>query len=148
MKLTKRVLHHVARPVQFLYPIQNRQLEQDLFDFMQKEKGIGLAAPQVGIKSRLFVMDINGKKRACFNPKIEKVSQNLVEFDEGCLSFKDDQCTIKRPDEIFVSYQDYAGKDYQEMLSGLEARCFQHELDHLDGITMWDRHKEQNAEQP
>lgn len=145
MKLTQRVLHQRAKPVQFQYPVQNRSLEQQLFECLRQEKGIGLAAPQVGIKSRVFVMEIEGQKWACFNPQIEKTSSTLTEFNEGCLSFKGDQCTITRPDEIAVGYQDFQGNWHHEVLSGLSARCFQHELDHLNGVTMWDRYKEQNA---
>jgi peptide deformylase len=68
-------------------------------------------------------------------------------FTEGCLSFPGDSCNIVRPVQISVRYQDHEGSWIYDRLQGLEARCFQHELDHLDGITMWDRHREQNAEQ-
>lgn len=147
MELTRRILHLKSKPVQFIYPIQNKQLEQDLFEFMCQKKAIGLSAPQVGIRSRVFVMRIYDIKWACFNPVILKTSDNLVEFNEGCLSFQGDQCIIKRPDEIYVRYQDFQGQVNESHMYGLTARCFQHEMDHLDGITMWDRHKEQNAEQ-
>jgi peptide deformylase len=146
MKLTRRVLHLPAKPVQFGYPAQNLQLERNLLGFMRQEKGIGLAAPQVGIRSRVFVMEIDDRSRACFNPEIQKTSDDLVEFNEGCLSFQGDQCILIRPGEIWAKYQDHQGQWISEYLTGLEARCFQHELDHLDGITMWDRYKEQNAE--
>lgn len=146
MRLTRRILHHRANPVKFDYPTKNQQLEQQLFDFMQKQNGLGLAAPQVGIKSRVFVMKINDRTWACFNPEIEQAGQKLVGFAEGCLSFPGDECTITRPQTVTVRYQDYKGQWYHETLSGLESRCFQHELDHLDGITMWDRLKEQHAE--
>jgi peptide deformylase len=147
MKLTKRVLHLMAKPVEYDYPARNQQLAQDLFVMMNREDGIGLAAPQVGIRSRVFVMEIDGRRRACFNPEIQTASDDLVEFNEGCLSFRGDQCTIKRPSQVRVRYQDHQGQWISDCLSGLEARCFQHELDHLDGITMWDRYREQNAEQ-
>jgi peptide deformylase len=146
MKLTRRVLHLPAKPVQFGYPVQNLQLERNLLEFMREENGIGLAAPQVGIRSRVFVMEIDGRSRACFNPEIQKNNSDLVEFNEGCLSFKGDQCIVRRPSEIWVRYQDCEGQWISEHLTGFEARCFQHELDHLDGITMWDRYREQNAE--
>lgn len=147
MKLTKRVLTKKARPVRFDYPVANLQLRDALFDFMTKEQGIGLAAPQVGISKRLFVMDIEGDRRACFNPEITGVSEISVHFEEGCLSFQGDQCIIARPQTVSVQYQDHKGNWYKETLEGLWARCFQHELDHLDGITMWDRYREQHAKQ-
>jgi peptide deformylase len=148
MKLTKRVLQHKAKPINFDYPVSNELLAQNMLEFMRSENGIGLAAPQIGISKRVFVMEIAGRQWHCFNPEIVQSSQNTVDFNEGCLSFKGDSCIIKRPESISVRYQDHSGDWYQEVLDGLAARCFQHELDHLDGITMWDRYKEQHAEQP
>lgn len=145
MKLTKKVLHHTAKSVDFSWPYQNKQLAESMLELMRKEKGIGLAATQVGVAKRLFVMEIDGVTRACFNPEIVNTSKELVDFDEGCLSFPGESCTIKRPQQIEVRYFNLQGQEVKEALLGLEARCFQHELDHLDGITMWDRHKEQNA---
>ena len=147
MNLTKKVLYNTARACDFKWPYQNRQLAEKMHHLMKKENGIGLAAPQVGISKRVFVMEIDDVFRACFNPEILESSQNVVEFDEGCLSFPGDQCIIKRPSEVQVRYYNLQGQQFEETLSGLAARCFQHELDHLDGITMWDRYKEQNAEQ-
>ena len=139
MKLTKRVLLKKAKPVDFRYPQQNRLLVQKMHRFMLQENGIGLAAPQIGISQRIFVMQTQGWQRACFNPEITDASKNLVDFDEGCLSFPGEYCTIKRPDWIDVRYQDWQGQWHSERFSGILARCFQHELDHLDGITMWSR---------
>ena len=116
-----------------------------MLEFMIQENGIGLAATQIGIAKRLFVMSVHGRDRICFNPEIIESSDVLIEFAEGCLSFPGDQCTIKRPDTIIVRYQDAAGNWIEDNLVGLEARCFQHELDHLDGITMHDKVKDQNA---
>jgi peptide deformylase len=147
MKLTKKVLHNTARVVEFAWPYQNKQLADSMLDLMRREHGIGLAATQVGISKRLFVMEINGVTRACFNPEIVNTSKELVDFDEGCLSFPGESCIIKRPDNILVKYFNVAGIEIIERLTGLPSRCFQHELDHLNGITMHDRYKEQNAEQ-
>ena len=147
MKLTKRVLYTRAKPVEFLYPEQNRLLAQNLRRFMINENGIGLAAPQIGVSRRVFVMETQGWQRTCFNPLIMMTSVESVDFDEGCLSFPGEHCIIKRPEWVDVRYQDHRGDWYAERFSGLLARCFQHELDHLDGIVMWDRHKEQHAKQ-
>lgn len=148
MDLTNRVLRNRAKPFTFGYPVRNQKIAQDMLALMQRHNGIGLAATQVGLPKRLFVMQISDQQRICFNPEIIESSQMQEDFVEGCLSFKDDQCTITRPVEISVRYQNYRGDWYTERLDGLMARCFQHELDHLDGITMWDRYKEQHAEQP
>ena len=147
MKLTNRVLKNHAKPVEFDYPVRNEILGQDMIRFMREENGIGLAAPQIGISRRVFVMEIGDRQWACFNPEIVQSSEIIPEFNEGCLSFKGDSCIIRRPESIEVRYQDHRGEWHSETLDGLEARCFQHELDHLDGVTMWDRYKEQHAEQ-
>ena len=147
MKLTKKVLYKQAKSVTFDWPIQNQNLAIEMLKFMAKENGIGLAATQVGIAKRLFVMSVHGRDRICFNPEIIQSSDVLAEFPEGCLSFPGDQCIIKRPDWVDVRYQNPQGEYTEDTLVGLEARCFQHELDHLDGITMHDRYKEQHAEQ-
>lgn len=142
MKLTRRVLHKAAKAVDFTYPWQNERMAHDLLEFMIGQNGIGLAAPQVGISQRVFVMKIGLRTWACFNPKILKMGKDTIEFEEGCLSFPGESCTINRPDVILVSYQTAQGTEVQEELQGLASRCFQHELDHLDGITMHDRKAE------
>jgi peptide deformylase len=139
MKLTRRVLDRIARPVDFVYPWKNERLAKNLLEFMIAHNGIGLAAPQVGIGQRVFVMKIGVRSWACFNPEIMESSDDFANFDEGCLSFPGDQCTISRPNTIKVRYRTAPGDIVQEELLGLASRCFQHELDHLDGITMHDR---------
>lgn len=146
MKLTKRVLHHRAKPVDFKYPRKNIDLADQMMKFMKSNHGIGLAATQIGLAKRVFVMSVGGNDRACFNPKISWIGDNIVDFQEGCLSFPKESCTIARPDSVIAIYQDANGDRYEVELQGLEARCYQHELDHLDGITMWNRYKEQHAE--
>lgn len=111
------------------------------------ERGIGLAATQVGERRRVFVMEIDGVTKVCFNPEITAASGNWVDYNEGCLSFKGESCILKRPEAVTTRYQDWQGQVTQEELTGIWARCFQHEMDHLNGITMWDRYKEQHAEQ-
>ncbi len=146
MKLTNKVLYRPAKPFDsFTHPTQNEFLVGQMLTFMRRNNGIGLAAPQVGISKRLFVMSIDGVERACFNPEIAQASADLTEYAEGCLSFPGEECKIKRPSAVSVRYQTTDGSWKQERLNGLEARCFMHELDHLDGITMHDRIKEQDA---
>jgi len=147
MKLTRRVLHNRARPADFRSPHSNQKLADAMLCLMRENNGIGLAATQIGHSRRIFVMCISGRTRVCFNPEITESSTVFADYDEGCLSFPGDQCTITRPDWVRVKYQDLSGAVTEDTLVALEARCFQHELDHLDGITMWDRHKEQHAEQ-
>jgi len=146
MKLTNKVLYRPARVFEdFRSKTQNDFLVGQMIVFMKKNNGIGLAAPQIGVSKRLFVMEIDGTQRACFNPEIVDHSDDLTEYPEGCLSFPGEECKIKRPSAVSVRYQTVTGDWVQESLSGLTARCFQHELDHLNGITMHDRAKEQYA---
>jgi peptide deformylase len=147
MKLTRRVLHNRARAADFRSPHSNQKLADTMLSLMRGNNAIGLAATQIGHSRRIFVMCISGRTRVCFNPEITESSTVFADYDEGCLSFPGDQCTITRPDWVRVRYQDSSGKVTEDTLVALEARCFQHELDHLDGITMWDRYKEQHAEQ-
>lgn len=128
------------------YSLRNQQLTEKLHRFMDQENGIGLAANQVGLRERCFVMNVAGQRWNCFNPEITHVEDDFVQFAEGCLSFPEKSCTITRPNTIKVQYFDTDGHKHTETLTGLASRCFQHELDHLNGITMWDRYKEQNAE--
>lgn len=146
MKLTKRTLHLQAKPCKFDYPVTNLKLANDMVEFMKKENGIGLSATQIGLRQRLFVMNINGKIHHCFNPEILNYSDEKEILSEGCLSFPGDECKIQRAKSITVSYTDATGITASiETLDGIAARCFQHELDHLNGTTMHQRLKEQNA---
>lgn len=145
MKLTQRVLHRTAPVMEFDHPWQNQQLAEQMMRFMKQQRGIGLAANQIGDRRRLFVMDVDGWVRWCFNPEIIDSGEICEQYAEGCLSFPDKQCIITRPDRIDVRYQDAQGRSHSERYTGLISRCFQHELDHLNGITMWQRYEEQHA---
>jgi len=119
-------------------------LEKEMCEFMVKENGIGLAANQIGMTKRVFVMgseNIEGfpKPFAVFNPKLLEVSEEQVLYKEGCLSYPGLWLNIKRPAVIKVEYQDSQGNTHEAAMSGLVARCFQHELEHLDGICFVDK---------
>lgn len=139
MKLDNNLLKTSCKPVTFDKPKKNLQLAQELFRLMIKENGIGLASNQAGIEFRLFVMIINDIPYHCFNPEIVEYGQDKVSYNEGCLSFKNERCEIIRPDKIRVKYHNAYGVETIEWLDGLASRCFQHELDHLNGLTMFDR---------
>ena len=147
MRLTRKVLKKQAKIITFGRPSINQHLAETMLKFMRSKKGIGLAAPQIGLSKRLFVMDVDGQIRVCFNPEIVSASPEFTQMAEGCLSFAGKAYIINRPIGISVRYQNYRGDWYTERMEGLMARCFQHELDHLDGIVMQDRYKEQHAKQ-
>lgn len=139
LQLKNTSLDSICRSVDFLDTKKNLNLAHKLIRTMQKEKGMGLAANQVGIDLRLFVMKIGNKFYHCFNPEIIEYSDEKINLTEGCLSFTGQFCEIVRPKNILVRYYSAQGKETVEWLDSWAARCFQHELDHLNGLTMFDR---------
>ena len=110
-----------------------------MFKLMHEHDGMGLAAPQVGIMKRFFIMQGGlGKKYVCINPKVVRVSPQSAFKDEGCLSYPGQKVVVERATEVRVSYQDAKGKSITKKFTGMMARCFLHELDHLNGIVMSD----------
>jgi peptide deformylase len=118
-------------------------LRDKLIKIMKKYKGIGLAANQVGKEEAVFIMYKDGKIITCINPSISWQSDDKVEMDEYCLSFPTIKINLKRSSKIIAEYTDIKGNRVIEKMSGIEARCFQHELDHLSGITFIHRQNEQ-----
>lgn len=96
--------------------------------------GIGLAANQCGLKLRVFVIGNENDALTCFNPRIVNISDRTSIMKEGCLSFPGLFFKIKRPDIIEVEYENEKGETMRANFSGLTSHCFQHELDHLNGI--------------
>ena len=111
------------------------KLIEELFEVMDANNGVGLAAPQVGINKRIFVVDThqNGERLAFINPEIIATSDDSVPYEEGCLSVPGVFRTIYRPSTVEVSYKKYNGKSEIIRASGLLARVIQHENDHLNG---------------
>lgn len=106
---------------------------------MKKYNGIGLSANQCGVAARVFVIGYEDFFMACINPKVVRVSEKNVADNEGCLSFPGLYCKIARPEEIDVEFTTPSGDIVNMHLEGLTARCFLHELDHMNGIEMVDR---------
>lgn len=106
---------------------------------MVANNGIGLAAPQVGISQNFFIMMAGAAIIICYNPQILSTSSQIETSDEGCLSFKGLVLPVKRPESITVRYQNIHGEVVDDTFDGMEARCFQHELDHLMGVTFTKR---------
>lgn len=111
---------------------EREKISQQLFTTMREEHGIGLAANQVGLTQRVFVMD-GACERTCFNPEALEVGPDVV-AREGCLTFPNLFLDVARPEFAKVRYWDVAGNPVEEELTGIEARCFLHELDHLNGV--------------
>lgn len=114
------------------------QLLDDMHDTLAKAQGVGLAAPQVGILRRIVIVEIDDKKYEMINPEIIETKGTQEEI-EGCLSVPDKFGVVKRPAWAKVRAMDRNGKIYEVSGDGLMARCFCHELDHLDGILYIDK---------
>lgn len=108
-------------------------LVKDMFETMYDAGGVGLAAQQIGLPLRLFVMDCEGVKLVAANPEILSV-EGEQSGEEGCLSVAKVPTELKRPDHAVLRAQDVTGKTFETEASGLAARCFLHETDHCDGI--------------
>jgi peptide deformylase len=110
-----------------------RKLIADMFETMYAAEGIGLAAPQVGRTERLAVVDVEGKKFALINPEVLAIAGSFEKAEEGCLSIPDIYGDVERPAEVTIRAIDENGNQYEETATQLLGRCFQHEIDHLDG---------------
>jgi peptide deformylase len=125
------------------------RISKTLFETLKKANGIGLAAPQINLIKRAFIIDtsllnegdmaIERFEGIFINPEIiDRDSENIF-FSEGCLSIPDIFEEVGRPDKILVRYQDLNLETHEEELDGIKARIFQHEYDHLDGILFIDK---------
>lgn len=133
---TDPILKQQAENWDFNNHVNAAVIEREMLETMKANNGIGLAGNQVGLLRRVFVMKLsNGKELGCFNPWIMFGDNDKIEGNEGCLSFPNLWLKVERHNKITAAYLDNTGKQCIIELEGLDARCFQHELDHLDGIT-------------
>jgi peptide deformylase len=121
-----------------------RQIVRNMFDLMYEAKGIGLAANQVDLPYRLFVLNLTGdaaeadEEQVFINPVISD-PKGSAEAEEGCLSLPGLYADVRRPEVITVSAYDLTGQEVEETIDGLFARAVQHETDHLNGVLFIDR---------
>jgi len=149
------VLRKKASEIDAEYP-KLKELVENMWDTMYKASGVGLAAPQVGLSIRLFVIDatpfaddeeltkeeqdiLKGFKKVFINAKIEEETGEEWPFNEGCLSIPDIREDVNRKDTITITYQDEDFKTHTESYDGLVARVIQHEYDHIEGILFTDK---------
>ena len=137
---THPILHERVKPCS--KNLDRREMSRILKENMTHYEGVGLSANQIGIGERVFIMVLNMETEetiTCFNPRIIKRYDDNVWCEEGCLSFPDEIINVKRPDRIIVKYEDEDKKDHKIKLSGMAARVFLHEFDHLEGIVFTER---------
>jgi peptide deformylase len=133
-----KVLRQVAELWDFEKDGDPSELVKAMSKLMVLHNGIGLAAPQCGIAKRIFVMGNSDHLVACINPEIISGNERVRE-QEGCLSFPDLWMYVERYKDISVEYYNVAGEKVEQELTGLMARVYQHELDHLNSICFDDR---------
>jgi peptide deformylase len=130
------ILKQKAENWDFEQHVNAAVIEREMLETMNANRGIGLAGNQVGLLRRVFVMKLtDGREMAFFNPTILVGDNAGIDAEEGCLSFPNLWLKVKRSDKITAMYLDNTGKRCIIELDGIDSRCFQHELDHLDGIT-------------
>lgn len=139
------ILHPDPRLKKLCKPVEDlsdelRELADDMLETMYAAPGIGLAAPQVGVLSRLITLDCvkqdedaSPRPLVMFNPQVVSSSDEINVYEEGCLSIPEQYAEVTRPAEVEVAWMDQDGKLQQEVFDGLWATCVQHEIDHLDG---------------
>lgn len=143
-----KILNTVSSEV-YKITSETRKFMDKMLEVMYENDGIGLAAPQVGVLKRIFCIDVSLIDQdesknpllepiCCINPEIISLSKKCIEFAEGCLSVPGKTVKKVRHKEIKVSFLDYHGKKRTMKFDGIASICFQHELDHLNGITIDD----------
>jgi len=137
LKQKSRTIEHVSE--------EHRQLAQDMCEVMYDEPGIGLAAPQLGEHVRLIVVDTEWSEEdqepnalIVVNPELQE-PEGTIKWNEGCLSVPDFNADVERAERVTLRGFDLDGNPIEEHAEGLRAVCFQHEVDHLDGILFIDR---------
>lgn len=138
------VLKETASPVSRVDDTLRTQMDR-MVETMYQANGIGLAANQVNILNRVFVMDLSarmnreeGEPVFMVNPEIIWRSEEPSAMDEGCLSIPEQFAEVERPKEVRVKYLDYDGNEQEEQFSDLASHCVQHEIDHLNGVLFID----------
>jgi peptide deformylase len=144
LKFPDKRLQEISDPIEKITD-EIRELANDMLEVMYDEPGIGLAAPQVGETIRLIVVDTGWTEEdaerdplVLVNPEIVESSGKIV-WTEGCLSVPDFEADVERASHVVLRASNLEGEDLEIAASELQAVCFQHEIDHLDGILFIDR---------
>ncbi len=120
-------------------PFDPVEFSKEMVKFMYDNNGIGLAANQVGVGYRIFAMRGQPENFVCFNPRIVQYSNETVVLEEGCLSYPGLIVKVKRPQHIRCRFQTPNGDTLTKQFTGITARVFQHEIDHLDGVIFYNK---------
>jgi peptide deformylase len=142
VKYPHPVLRHKCKPLRCV-DAELKNIVREMFDLMYQQKGVGLAASQVDLPYRFFILNLEGDPAKApeyvfLNPEIRR-SGSQVEAEEGCLSFPEIYAPVKRSEKVILSAYDLNGQELNYEVSGFFARAVQHEFDHLDGVLFIDR---------
>ncbi|MDR0387177.1 MAG: peptide deformylase [Treponema sp.] len=144
--LGDELLYQKAAPVKKIDK-STEELARNLVETLHEGKGIGLAGPQVGIPERIFAVHVEGDvPRIFINPSILETSQELVKYEEGCLSIPGIYVDVVRPKTVKVQAWNEKGRPFTLEADGILARVIQHEYDHLEGSLFIDRLSEEKRE--
>ena len=137
--LGNELLRQKAAPVQD-FNTELKTFARSLLDTMRKEKGLGLAGPQVGLMQRIFAVQMDkDSPRVFINPSIIETSQEVVKYEEGCLSIPRVWADVIRPKAVLVQAWNERGRPFTLEAEGILARAILHEYDHLEGVLFIDR---------
>jgi peptide deformylase len=142
LKYPHPALRHKSKPLRRV-DAELKGYVREMFDLMYQQKGVGLAANQVDLPYRLFIINLEGdpakaEEHVFLNPVISQRS-GMVEKEEGCLSFPEIYAPVKRSEKLVLSAYNLEGEEINYELNGFFARAVQHEYDHLDGVLFIDR---------
>ncbi|MFZ5982122.1 MAG: peptide deformylase [Patescibacteria group bacterium] len=139
IKYPDPILKKKCRPIENIHSPQIKELILEMLGEMKKNNGLGIAAPQVGKLLQLCIIKLDGRTYILLNPKITGRSWAKELGEEGCLSFPGTFVLVKRHKKVSVKALDEKGEPLNIKAEGLLARAFQHEIDHLEGITIEER---------
>lgn len=133
------VLRKKAEPVKNPQDLKIKELAANMIATMKSAKGVGLAAPQIGVSLRIFTANIEEKILVFINPEVKDISTEKIPFEEGCLSVQKIWGPVIRPKKLTIKALDENGEPIKIRAKGLLARVIQHEMDHLDGKLFIDK---------
>lgn len=142
-KFPEPVLRQISKTIVYFDSALEKDVKRLIKIMKSQPGGVGIAAPQIGLLKRIAIVDVSpkipgAKLLILINPEIIKLDREIV-LREGCMSLPDYTANVRRFDELVVRWQDLTGKTVNHHSTGLEARCIQHEVDHLNGVLFVDR---------
>lgn len=148
MELNDKHLLEECQEFDFINPpFDPTEFAQELVNFMLEKNALGVAANQIGVPYRIFAMRGAPENFVCFNPRVVASSEEEVVLEEGCLSYPNLLVKVKRPQHVRVRFAGPNGETFTQQFTGLSARVFQHEYEHLEGKRFFDNANKYHRDQ-